>query len=99
MCDSAIALVVVRDTAGWHACLTAKCTTTGAVPRAYTPRSWSPGGCPQGVAATDGTAVPARRVRGLWDSGTAGLPRSEEHTSELQSRVELVCRLLLEKKK
>src|SRR6266536_4458088 len=27
------------------------------------------------------------------------LPRSEEHTSELQSRVDLVCRLLLEKKK
>src|SRR5699024_12550824 len=27
------------------------------------------------------------------------LPRSEEHTSELQSRFELVCRLLLEKKK
>src|SRR5438105_12902763 len=26
------------------------------------------------------------------------LPRSEEHTSELQSRVDLVCRLLLEKK-
>src|SRR5207247_10864455 len=26
-------------------------------------------------------------------------PRSEEHTSELQSRVDLVCRLLLEKKK
>src|SRR3712207_8155366 len=31
-------------------------------------------------------------------SGTA-LPRSEEHTSELQSRQYLVCRLLLEKKK
>src|SRR5690554_6990099 len=31
--------------------------------------------------------------------GTAGLiPRSEEHTSELQSRPHLVCRLLLEKK-
>src|SRR5215469_15348747 len=28
-----------------------------------------------------------------------GLRRSEEHTSELQSRRELVCRLLLEKKK
>src|SRR5438105_5948907 len=28
-----------------------------------------------------------------------GDPRSEEHTSELQSRVDLVCRLLLEKKK
>src|SRR5437667_2584621 len=27
------------------------------------------------------------------------LPRSEEHTSELQSHHELVCRLLLEKKK
>src|SRR5207247_11419698 len=27
------------------------------------------------------------------------IPRSEEHTSELQSRVDLVCRLLLEKKK
>src|SRR3989449_8113903 len=28
-----------------------------------------------------------------------GLHRSEEHTSELQSRLHLVCRLLLEKKK
>src|SRR2546422_8373458 len=35
--------------------------------------------------------------------GIVGLPvpdeRSEEHTSELQSRLHLVCRLLLEKKK
>src|SRR3712207_7778109 len=30
---------------------------------------------------------------------TAGATRSEEHTSELQSRQYLVCRLLLEKKK
>src|SRR5690242_21209773 len=29
----------------------------------------------------------------------SGLSRSEEHTSELQSHVNLVCRLLLEKKK
>src|SRR2546422_2561770 len=29
----------------------------------------------------------------------ARVPRSEEHTSELQSRLHLVCRLLLEKKK
>src|SRR2546422_8517244 len=28
-----------------------------------------------------------------------GFERSEEHTSELQSRLHLVCRLLLEKKK
>src|SRR5687768_18027933 len=37
-----------------------------------------------------GTAVPPPRRTG---------PRSEEHTSELQSRLHLVCRLLLEKKK
>src|SRR5687768_17770252 len=30
---------------------------------------------------------------------TAPIHRSEEHTSELQSRLHLVCRLLLEKKK
>src|SRR2546429_4530026 len=30
---------------------------------------------------------------------SVGVPRSEEHTSELQSRLHLVCRLLLEKKK
>src|SRR2546429_2267904 len=34
----------------------------------------------------------------LMLSNTAGA-RSEEHTSELQSRLHLVCRLLLEKKK
>src|SRR5438876_2298018 len=32
-------------------------------------------------------------------AGTAWFKRSEEHTSELQSPVHLVCRLLLEKKK
>src|SRR2546428_9094704 len=32
--------------------------------------------------------------KGIWRSAT----RSEEHTSELQSRSDLVCRLLLEKK-
>src|SRR2546422_7362134 len=35
---------------------------------------------------------------GLWKA-VVGFPRSEEHTSELQSRLHLVCRLLLEKKK
>src|SRR5690606_40549125 len=35
-----------------------------------------------------------------WRSATGcQRPRSEEHTSELQSRENLVCRLLLEKKK
>src|SRR3712207_7110488 len=36
--------------------------------------------------------------RPLW-SPLCARPRSEEHTSELQSRQYLVCRLLLEKKK
>src|SRR2546429_5551886 len=35
----------------------------------------------------------------IMDTTTAGARRSEEHTSELQSRLHLVCRLLLEKKK
>src|SRR5438105_10266865 len=41
-------------------------------------------------------------ILGLHDDAShmvEGVGRSEEHTSELQSRVELVCRLLLEKKK
>src|SRR5438067_7157383 len=38
-----------------------------------------------------------RASRHLLVRGRA--PRSEEHTSELQSRFDLVCRLLLEKKK
>src|SRR5207253_10392776 len=41
-----------------------------------------------------------RRSRGFPPRTVALLPRrSEEHTSELQSRGHLVCRLLLEKKK
>src|SRR5690625_6148795 len=34
-----------------------------------------------------------------WIHGSQKQERSEEHTSELQSRGQLVCRLLLEKKK
>src|SRR5688572_32587223 len=43
---------------------------------------------------------PAPRLpRAPWKVGQAGARRSEEHTSELQSQSNLVCRLLLEKKK
>src|SRR2546422_1865680 len=35
----------------------------------------------------------------LYDDPGETILRSEEHTSELQSRLHLVCRLLLEKKK
>src|SRR2546430_4833765 len=37
-------------------------------------------------------------VLGVGDIENAGFRRSEEHTSELQSQSNLVCRLLLEKK-
>src|SRR2546429_6387151 len=40
------------------------------------------------------------QVSGVWCQKIARpTPRSEEHTSELQSRLHLVCRLLLGKKK
>src|SRR2546422_5428336 len=64
------------------------------------------GGLPWGVA---GIAVGAlltvlalRLGAGSREPGAvapASAPRSEEHTSELQSRLHLVCRLLLEKKR
>src|SRR3712207_8086625 len=42
---------------------------------------------------------PAALSRASRNAATAPARRSEEHTSELQSRQYLVCRLLLEKKK
>src|SRR2546422_6835363 len=44
-------------------------------------------------------ALPERSGRAPRPRSPASPPRSEEHTSELQSRLHLVCRLLLEKKK
>src|SRR5690349_23778952 len=41
----------------------------------------------------------ARGRQGQEPGGAIDVARSEEHTSELQSRRDLVCRLLLEKKK
>src|SRR2546422_10393883 len=40
-----------------------------------------------------------REIRFARGPSLRGRKRSEEHTSELQSRLHLVCRLLLEKKK
>src|SRR5438874_9881212 len=48
------------------------------------------------------TSAASRQARPPRESSTAlgtWVERSEEHTSELQSRRDLVCRLLLEKKK
>src|SRR2546422_4625556 len=48
---------------------------------------------------TRGTARPSPSARLRGETGCRLPARSEEHTSELQSRLHLVCRLLLEKKK
>src|SRR3712207_4053720 len=68
-------------------------------------RRWEAGAA-QGRAsagARNGTGVSRHTVRcGPYlqrPRSTHRVPRSEEHTSELQSRQYLVCRLLLEKKK
>src|SRR5690349_24559161 len=45
------------------------------------------------------TRPPWRRSRSTLPAARRRRMRSEEHTSELQSRRDLVCRLLLEKKK
>src|SRR3989449_7835041 len=52
------------------------------------------------------TLIPVTRIEGITTALAtpganliSGQARSEEHTSELQSRLHLVCRLLLEKKK
>src|SRR2546422_3051295 len=56
-------------------------------------RTWSTScrACSISTAAAFATAP--------WHASESSAWRSEEHTSELQSRLHLVCRLLLEKKK
>src|SRR3712207_7924887 len=59
---------------------------------------------PVGIGHRAGSGVPAVQRLSAGAAGKDGHPlhlvalRSEEHTSELQSRQYLVCRLLLEKK-
>src|SRR2546429_1929275 len=52
----------------------------------------------KGFAVTETRDLPFGE-RLLSGGDSRGAKRSEEHTSELQSRLHLVCRLLLEKKK
>src|SRR2546429_5316098 len=51
------------------------------------------------VGFLDGRVAPRGRYREAPRLAIRPPCRSEEHTSELQSRLHLVCRLLLEKKK
>src|SRR2546430_6041353 len=50
-------------------------------------------------AMTGGAPSPSTVKLPLFSPFYSRVPRSEEHTSELQSQSNLVCRLLLEKKK
>src|SRR5260370_10643859 len=58
-------------------------------------------GSPPGCSVQSGHVTQPRNSR--WNNAVeqanTGANRSEEHTSELQSHLNLVCRLLLEKKK
>src|SRR5437773_6835980 len=57
-------------------------------------RAWVPARLPRRLAAVAG-ALAAATAFTVWNQSVV---RSEEHTSELQSHHDLVCRLLLEKK-
>src|SRR3712207_8196410 len=59
-------------------------------------------GSPSSATSSSCTAARSPPTAEAWASARrsrSACPRSEEHTSELQSRQYLVCRLLLEKKK
>src|SRR5690606_16733301 len=71
---------------------------SGASGRASTPRGRGPPGPPLRPGSRRQT-VRSRPCLRPQRPCANGVPRSEEHTSELQSRENLVCRLLLEKKK
>src|SRR3989442_9564213 len=64
-------------------------------PMATTTRLTARRPAPEGGAHDAGTDLAGTGLA----AGDARVDRSEEHTSELQSRPHLVCRLLLEKKK
>src|SRR5260370_32008348 len=66
-------------------------------------RSWDAAATASGPVRPSSAAQPWMCGQSRWPAGRspalAAHPRSEEHTSELQSHLNLVCRLLLEKKK
>src|SRR5438067_181309 len=51
------------------------------------------------IAVVDISMPTLNGIDAIREMGRCSPKRSEEHTSELQSRFDLVCRLLLEKKK
>src|SRR2546427_4598314 len=62
-------------------------------------RRWRRGRCGRGLRLRAARGCGALRYTRTAGARLAAFARSEEHTSELQSQSNLVCRLLLEKKK
>src|SRR5690606_40088404 len=91
----------IRDfhVTGVQTCALPISARTGPAPRTVTASPWqgNPRSPPRSAPAPEAPRTPP----GTRRSAPAGCrrSRSEEHTSELQSREKLVCRLLLEKKK
>src|SRR5205809_1732386 len=85
-----------RDTLFPYTTLFRSCSgvrrTCGGAPGGRTDR----GACTRCWTSTGSPSSPSSSA--CTPRGRYGRPRSEEHTSELQSRLHLVCRLLLEKK-
>src|SRR5690606_39525831 len=65
----------------------------------YTHRARDTGHATNPTTTLGGHGAHTRRPRSVRPIPAPRVRRSEEHTSELQSRENLVCRLLLEKKK
>src|SRR5439155_26969762 len=69
------------------------------------PKTWKSDAATSGVSCSSVVMLSSTKSPRPWVATTRScdrlmnLRRSEEHTSELQSRGHLVCRLLLEKKK
>src|SRR6266550_5865300 len=86
----------------------AKIPVWGTAPTRTRPMSRTKNGTPLGASSTICSMSSTERMSpepriaiDCWPTSSSAPPalRSEEHTSELQSRLHLVCRLLLEKKK
>src|SRR5690348_18060625 len=94
MCQTFL-LLLIRNIIDLHSFPTRRSSDLAGEPAAAAPAARGLGGTEVGPFAQVGLAE-QHRTRGpeLRQHG-----RSEEHTSELQSPVHLVCRLLLEKKK
>src|SRR5690606_10328458 len=98
--ESSRADQIVRIAGRFHRCAARAATARRRASHLrYRVRAEDPAAESQDWAAEQAAAGPDGRAGGRRKARFVGTVRSEEHTSELQSRENLVCRLLLEKKK